>query len=257
MISALRPAGAVLAGIAAWALCLVVLALLGLGGRVGPHPGNAALMPVLPVVTLDTVGARLGPPADYMEVGNRPLFSRDRRPAPMTADTGNAEVPLDVNLTSVLITPGLKLAIVQNTSDGASRRVRLGDVLEGTAWRLVQLEPRRAVFEGHEGQRDLVLRVFDGAGGQSPTPQAGSAAGGPVALPPGATAANTPQVPAPPGAMSASGSNAAGTASAAPTVAPVTPDEQVEAIRRRIEARRAMRAAEAAAEQAASEKANR
>jgi general secretion pathway protein N len=40
-------------------------------------------------------------------------------------------------------------------------------------------------------------------------------------------------------------------------VAPITPDEQVEAIRRRIEARRAMRAAEAAAEKAASEKANR
>jgi len=255
VISALRPAGAVLAGIAVWALCLVVLGLLGLGGRVGPHPGNAALMPPLPAVTLDTVGARLGPASEYMEVGNRPLFSRDRRPAPMTADTGSAQVPLEVNLTSVLITSGLKLAIVQNISDGASRRVRLGDVLEGTAWRLVQLEPRRAVFEGPEGQRDLALRVFDGAGGQAPTAQA--AVGGPTAVPPGATAANKPDVPAPPGAVAADGSTTAGTASAPAAVAPVTPEEQVEAIRRRIEARRAMRAAEAAAEQAASEKANR
>lgn len=252
MISALRPAGAVLAGIAAWALCLVVLALLGLGGRVGPHPDNGALMPALPVVKLDAVGSRLGPASDYLEVGNRPLFSRDRRPAPMAASSDAAAVPLEVNLTSVLITPTLKLAIVQNTSDGASRRVRLGEEVTGTGWRLVQLEPRRAVFEGPEGQRELALRVFDGAGGQSPTPQAGTGTGGP--LPPGATAPN--KADAAPGAV-ATATAPAEAPGAAPAVAPVTPDEQVEAIRRRIEARRAMRAAEAAAEQAASEKANR
>ena len=255
MISALRPAGAVLAGIAAWALCLVVLALLGLGGRVGPHPANGALMPPMPVVTLDSVGSRLGPASDYLEVGNRPLFSRDRRPAPMAASSDAAAVPLEVNLTSVLITPTLKLAIVQNTSDGASRRVRLGDELTGTGWRLVQLEPRRALFEGSEGQRELVLRVFDGAGGQAPTPQVGSGTGGP--LPPGATAPD--KADAATGAVAAAAAQAPGgtPAAPAPAVAPVTPDEQVEAIRRRIEARRAMRAAEAAAEQAASEKANR
>jgi general secretion pathway protein N len=250
VVNALRPASALLAGLALWALCLVVLALFGLGGNVGPHPEDGLLTPPMPVVTLDAVGSRLGPASDYMEVGNRPLFSRDRRPAPMAASNDAAAVPLEVNLTSVLITPSLKLAIVQNLSDGASRRVRLGDTLEGTAWRLVQLEPRRAVFEGPEGQRDLALRVFDGAGGQSPTPQAGTGAGGPVALPAAPAVANKPDDPAPAAA-------AAGNAPAAPTVAPATPDEQVEAIRRRIEARRAMRAAEAAAEQAASEKANR
>ena len=252
MISALRPAGAVLAGIAAWALCLVVLSLLGLGARVGPHPDNRALVPALPVVTLDAVGSRLGPASDYLEVGNRPLFTRDRRPAPMTADTSNAAVPLEVNLTSVLITPELKLAIVQNTSDGASRRVRLGDVLEGTDWRLVQLEPRRALFEGSEGQRDLMLRVFDGTGGQAPTPQAAAV------IPPGATAADKPDTVDASGATAAaSGPPSTGAPPATPTAAPVSPEEQVEAIRRRIEARRALRAAEAAAEQAASEKANR
>lgn len=253
MINALRPASALLAGLALWALCLVVLALSGLGGRVGPHPANGALTPALPVVTLDAVGSRLGPASDYLEVGNRPLFSRDRRPAPMAASIDAAAVPLEVNLTSVLITPNLKLAIVQNTSDGASRRVRLGDALEGTAWRLVQLEPRRAVFEGPEGQRDLALRVFDGSGGQSPTPQA-AAPGAAGAVPPGATAPNKGE---PAAAVAATPADAPGNVPAPPTVAPVTPDEQVEAIRRRIEARRAMRAAEAAAEQAASEKANR
>lgn len=254
MISALRPAGAVLAGIAAWALCLVVLALLGLGGRVGPHPADGALMPPVPAVTLDAVGSRLGPASAYLEVGNRPLFSRDRRPAPMAASSETATVPLEVTLTSVLITPTLKLAIVQNIASGISLRVRLGEEVMGTGWRLVQLEPRRAVFEGPEGQRDLALRVFDGSGGQSPTPQAISA-GGRAATPPGATAPNKGEPGT--GAVAATPADAPGNVPAPPTVAPVTPDEQVEAIRRRIEARRAMRAAEAAAEQSASEKANR
>ena len=255
MISALRPAGALLAGIAAWALGLLVLALAGLGGNVGPHPDNAALAPPLPVVTLDAVGSRLGPAADYLEVGNRPLLSADRQPSAMLASAEEAPAPLEVNLTSVLITGEFKMAIVQNTGDGASRRVRLGEVLEGTGWRLVQLEPRRAVFEGPEGQRDLALRVFDGAGGQAPTPQ--SPVAGPAQAPPkGEPPAAGRTEPAPVANATPAATPAAATPPV-PAVAPITPDEQVEAIRRRIEARRAMRAAEAAAEKAASEKANR
>ncbi|MBW8368778.1 MAG: hypothetical protein K0M70_13080, partial [Arenimonas sp.] len=73
--------------------------------------------------------------------------------------------------------------------------------------------------------------------------------------PAGATAPNKPEVA--PGATPATDTPGPGEALVTPAVAPVTPDEQVEMIRRRIEARRAMRAAEAAAEQAASEKANR
>lgn len=232
MINALRPAGALLAALALWALGLLVLAVAGLGGNVGPHPDNEALAPPMPQVELAAVGSRLGPSSDYLEIGNRPLLSADRRPAPVTAaGEGNEDAPLDVVLTSVLIAGDVKLAIVQRKDDPKSHRVRLGDVVEGTGWRLVELEPRRAVFEGPQGRTALELRVFDGSGGATAL-SGNPAAPGPARPAPGMAgpeAGATPEVSA-----------------AVPAPAPVaqegegmTQEQQVEAIRRRIEARRA------------------
>ena len=245
MIARLRPAGAVLAAVAAWSVGLLVLALAGLGGRVGLHEGNSALAPPVPEVRLEAVDSRLGPAADYADVGNRPLLSPDRRPAPVTDGEGSGDAPLDADLTSVLIAGDVKLAILQGKSDGSNRRVRLGDLVEGTAWRLVEIEPRRAVFEGPEGRRELALRVFNGQGGEPVTQVSGPA--GPVAPTSRARAGNAAP---PPEAAPAVAGEPAGTDAAAQAV-PVSPEQQVEAIRRRIEARRAQRAAEAAAEQAA------
>lgn len=253
MISALRPSGALLAALALWSLGLLLLAVAGLGGRVGLHPADASLMPALAEVRLDAGGSRLGAASDYLEVGNRPLLSADRRPAPITDMAGAEQVPFEAELTSVLLVGELKMAILQDRKDARSRRVRLGELAEGTAWRLVELQPRMAVFEGPEGRRELPLRVFDGTGGAPPTVQSGGrpanadAAAGSAAAPAPAPAASAPAAP---GAV-------ADAAAPSGTVAPVTPEDQVEAIRRRIEARRAMRAAEAAQEQAAQETANR
>jgi len=260
VIDHLRPVGALLAALAAWSLALLVLAVAGLGGRVGPHPDNAALMPPVPAVSLDVIGSRLGPASNYLEVGNRPLLSADRRPAPIVASTGNEDAPLDATLTSVLITGDVKLAILQAQRDGSSQRVRLGDVLEGTAWRLVTLEPRRAVFEGPEGRRELELRVFDGRGGAAPTPvTAATPAATPGRMRRDGTPDTRPSAPTTtPAEMAAAAEQAA--ISLAPDldggeVAEITPEQQVEAIRRRIEARRAMRAAEGEEERAALERA--
>jgi general secretion pathway protein N len=238
VIGALRPAGALLAALAAWSLALLVLAVVGLGGRVGLHPSNAALAPPLPEVSLTRTGSRLGPPTDYLEVGARPLLSADRRPPPVTdAGDGNSEAPLDVLLTSVLIAGDLKLAIVQRQGDTASLRVRLGDTVPGTAWRLVELQPRRAAFEGPQGRRELDLRLFDGSGGAtavSGTPRAPTTAAAAVA-PKAADAGATPdnEVAAQPASDAAS-----------QPATELTQEQQVEAIRRRIEARRAQMRAE-------------
>ncbi len=254
MISALRPTGALLAALALWSLGLVLLAVAGLGGRVGLHPGNAALMPALPTVRLEAGGSRLGPASDYLDVGNRPLLSADRRPVPITESAGPEQEPFEAELTSVLLVGELKMAILQDRKDARSRRVRLGDLVDGTAWRLVELQPRMAVFDGPEGRRELALRVFDGTGGAPPTvqsaPRSASAPAGAALV---AGPASEPAVAPAPGQVTAD----SGSTPSAPTVAQVTPEDQVEAIRRRIEARRAMRAAEAAAEQAAQERANR
>lgn len=232
MISALRPLGALLAAVALWSLGLLVLAVAGLGGRIGLHPDNEALAPPLPQVELATIGSRLGPASDYLEVGNRPLLSADRRPAPVSATgDGDGEGPLDVILTSVLIAGDLQLAIVQGKDDPRSLRVRVGDVIEGTAWRLVELQPRRAVFDGPQGRTELELRVFDGSGGAAQV--SGNGAPPMAAVPP----AGGKQGPA---------TDAAATPEpvAQQATTEMTQEQQVEAIRRRIEARRAQMRAE-------------
>ena len=242
MIGALRPMGALLAALAAWSLALLVLAFAGLGARFGPHPPNAALAPPLPQVSLTQTGSRLGPPSDYLEVGSRPLLSADRRPPPVTdAGDGVDEAPLDVTLTSVLIAGDVRLAIVQKQGDPQGQRVRLGETVAGTGWRLVELLPRRAVFEGPQGRRELDLRVFDGQGGV--TAVSGTPRPSPAATP-GAPGALTTA-----GGAVTQGSTEAVAATPAPgqqspPATEMTQEQQVEAIRRRIEARRAQMRAE-------------
>jgi general secretion pathway protein N len=237
----LRPLTLLLGGAALWALCLLVLALSGLGTRF-PPPDAGDAPPALPAVSLTRTESRLGAFSAYAEVGQRPLLNEGRKPVaigPVNAEAGSGE--LDVTLTSVLITPRLKLAILTDNKDGGSRRVKVGDVVEGSNWRLVALQPRQAVLEGPTGQRSLDLRVYDGRSGEAPTQVAATTEPGAEASPPPPPAA-TPLPPKPVVAQNAS--------PAPPVAKPdpnnMTQEEQVEAIRRRIEARRAQMRAEAA-----------
>ena len=247
MADSLRPLTLLLAACCLWAVCMLGLSLAGLGSRFAP-PAEGIAAPALPTVNLVRTESRLGPFANYVEVGQRPLLSADRRPGLVAAAGGEGTAELDVVLTSVLITRSLQMAIFTDNKDASSRRVRLGEMISGSNWRLVQLEPRRAVIEGPSGQRDLGLRVFDGKGGQSPT----SVVTAPVANDGGTDAAGSKtdgvqQVqPSPPSELKpqppvAQGSDATGATAA------MTQEQQVEAIRRRIEARRAQMRAETAA----------
>jgi general secretion pathway protein N len=233
-----RPLTGVLAATCLWAVMLLVLAITGLGGRVAPLPDDPSGVPALPIVQLTPVKARLGASGEYVEVGERPLLIADRRPAAVGPVTGEGTAEIDVALTSVLITPRLQLAILTDNQGGLARRVRVGDVVPGTSWTLVQLEPRRAVLEGPGGQKTLELRVYNGAGaGQSPAivnEDAPVPAPGQVEMVPDPNAAGPQPLPA--------------VATPAPSPAPadnLTQEQQIEAIRRRIEARRAQMRAEA------------
>lgn len=242
-----RPLTLLLGAVCLWALSVLVLALAGLGGSVPPSSVSPAAPP-LPRVTLTRSQSRLGPLANYAEVGQRPLLNQDRRPS-LALVEGDASGDLDVVLTSVLITPTLQLAIFTDNKDASSRRARLGEVVPGSNWRLAVLEPRRAVLEGPSGQRELGLRVFDGKGGQAPTPalaapgngdRDGSAVNDANAVPPPPAANSKPVTPQPVAAEADAKPDQA-------AAAPMTQEQQVEAIRRRIEARRAQMRAEAAA----------
>lgn len=235
----MRPLTLLMAAACAWALGLLVLSLLGLGGRMGLRADEGAA-PALPEVTLRALPPRLRAPEAYAEVGQRPLLNFDRRPAAVAvAEGAEGGAELDATLTSVMITSSLKLAIVRKNDAGTVHRVRLGERVEGTGWTLVSLEPRRAIFEGPGGQRAMDLRAFNGQGGEAPTAVAAVAPA--TSSPPAAEAARPPpaaQMPTPPPPAAVAAAQAAGPA-AGTAPAPLTQEQQVEAIRRRIEARRA------------------
>lgn len=230
-----------LAGAAVWALAVWVLALAGMGGNIATLDDDAALAKPLPAPRASTAN-RIGALPLYAEIGERPLFSTDRRPRPFYLQGNGEETAkaFDYVLTSVLITPMVKLAILQPPDGSQSLRVKLGEAPEPQpAWRLTAVNERSAVFEGPEGQRTLELRVFDGQGGQAPTSITG--APGRTAPAPVATADEKPGPQGPVEEDPGSKQVAAPATTAKPAVtppAPMTADAQMEAIRRRIQARR-------------------
>ena len=221
----IAPRTLVLGALAGWALTALVLAMAGMGGHL-PTPGSGSIPPPrLPPMPRVSAPA-LGPPGEYAATSARPLFATDRRPHPFSLQTGNGEAAaapdFDLVLTSVLITPQASIAIVQKPDGSGSWRVRMGDAPEAYPnWQLTGIAPRSATFAGPEGEKTLTLRIFNGQGGMAPTatgpvPPAPVEMPGPVPGGPGAPAATTP-----------------------PATDASTPDpEQIEAIRRRIEARR-------------------
>ena len=224
-----------------WAGLVLLVSALGLGARFNPLPVDVSLAKPIPTVKIIQNNPALGPMSNYLEVGTRPLLMLDRRPGAVQAAPGdNSAVELDVSLGSVLITPNLKMALFRENKDGASRRVRLGDLIEGTGWRLVQLEPRRAILEGPTGQRSMDLLVFNGKGGQSPTAIA-------VAVPQENTNTMQNVVPAAAPAVQTTPGNSNVVANTTSSInQTMTQEQQIEAIRQRIAARRAQMQADAA-----------
>lgn len=257
-----RPWTWLLAGAAGWGLLAWVLAVAGMGERLPTLPATAAVAKPLPPLRNPQPG-RIGPLGQYSEIGQRPLFATDRRPKPFFLQgegDANASAAFDYVLTSVMITPNLQLAILQPPDGSQSLRVKLGEAPEPQpAWRLVSLNARSAVFEGPEGQKTLELRVFDGTGGQRPTAVGGTpatpAASGVQAAQAASSAAQANERPGPQGPAVVGSSPA--TPSPAPAATrpvgaptedptPTTPEAQMEAIRKRIQARREQLRREAA-----------
>lgn len=242
----LGPRTWLLAGLAGWAFLVWVLALFGLGGQIRPLPSDPSLVTGLPQLPAK-VPERLGPLSQYPYIAAQPLFSPSRQPQPffISGDGTEATKTFDFVLTSVLMTSNFQMAILQPAAGGEGIRLKVGDSPEAApAWRLTTVNPRSAVFDGPEGQRTLELRVFDGNGGQPPTAMT------PVPVAPGS---------APPVAMPGAGPSgtqppsnmpkatqvlpAAGSAVPAPGMpaadAVLTTEQQMDTIRKRIEARRA------------------
>ncbi|KLD78706.1 general secretion pathway protein GspN [Xanthomonas hyacinthi] len=230
-----------LATLALWGLLIWALGLAGLGQRIVPLPDDPAMTQRLPSLPAAS-GQRLGNYARYAEIAARPVFAEDRLPHPflLSADNGQAAAP-SVRLTGVLLTDSFKMATL-TTEHGESLRLQEGrDPVKG--WRLLSLQPRRAVVSGSSGTQTLELQVFDGKGGQPPTalgqgarpPGMPPLPGSPP--PPAAPAVNTAATTAAAPQAGANGTTATPAPSAA-AAAPAPSSEQLQAIRERIEARR-------------------
>lgn len=202
-----------------WSLLVLVCVYAGLGARYGLHPDDASRVPELPRLDLSRAQNPLGVLTEYSQVGERPLFNADRRPLPPPVVPGGEEVappaaaPLDVTLTSVILSGDMKIAIVQDKKTKKTQSLRVGASMAGeqSSWKLVELGARKAVFEGPDGRSEVELRVFDGSGGEPPTPVA--------------SAAPTPEsVPDPNAAVAVAEAQ--------------TPESRAELIRKRIEERR-------------------
>ena len=233
-----------LAAVAGWAALVWVLALLGMGGRIPPLSADASLIPALPA---STPPSRLAPHSlsEYGQATARPLFFSDRQPKPFSLKSGGedaAKNEFNYVLSSVLIAPGLQMAILQPPDGGDSIRLKLGEPSEKLpGWRLTEVTPRGATLASASETRSLELRVFDGRNGQPPTvlpslPSPGRpAAGGAQATMP------VPPPPAPNPTMPSAPVVVQNAPAAPPPAenAPTSNEAQLEAIRQRIEARRA------------------
>lgn len=259
------------AAVGGWALLFALLSLAGLGSRIGTIEDDGSV--AAPVGPAPGAAAPAPPLSSFDEVAARPLFSGDRRPHPFFIDpqeegegTGTG---FDYLLTSVLRTPDFAMAILQPSGGGESIRLKVGDAPpEASNWLLESVDARSVVFTTPEGPRTLELRVFDGTGGQPPTPMtptpppggqspaqaasrppaqaaqiaasaAARAAGNGTSQQPGTVppATGQPRGPAAQQATPVTDSGGNAMPEAAPAAGPS--EAQVEAIRRRIEERRA------------------
>lgn len=171
----------------ATAAALAVLALAqqaGLGQGYRLAEGEAA--PAVPkFAAIEREAMKLPPWGEYGDIVARPVFNESRLPEAVPesgaeGETGEATTaPLNVTLTGVILMPNLKLAFVRDNATNTVQRVRVGNPLEGeqNGWKLVELQPRGAVFEGAGlGRQELELAT-------DTTGAAPSAAAGPAATP--------------------------------------------------------------------------
>jgi general secretion pathway protein N len=160
-----------LIGVLAGSGALLLAVSLGLGSGVrwdAPRP-LAALPPA-------HVGATLPPSRPltaFAPVWQKPLFSADRLP---TATAATAAVSLgELELTGIILSPGLHLALLHDKSGDRPVRVAEGATLPDSGWRLVELKARSAVFASASGRTELTLPVTAPAALTPPTRATGGA----------------------------------------------------------------------------------
>lgn len=155
----------------------------------GVHWDDAAPPEPLPPVRAAAM-PKTTPLANYNEVWQRPLFMADRKPVAVAGGDDNASNIGDLELTGIIVTPGLRMALLRDRDKGATVRVKEGAALQDGHWTLASLTPRSAIFDNGGQRRELTLKVA------APDPLANAKPGVPGAQPPGAQPPRPPQASA-------------------------------------------------------------
>ena len=160
-------------GILAVLLALLLIAAWAGWGRGVHWRDQSAAPPKLPPTTTATPPPRAVPLEQFSAVWQHPLFSPTR--SPEVAATGAGEASGDLQLTGVILQPGLAMAILHDKTSGKDYRVIQGQPSRDGST-LVELHPRSAVVES--GGSRLQLQLVPGPSSSADDAQTESAADG-------------------------------------------------------------------------------
>lgn len=197
-------------GIVAVLLAALLIALWAGVGR-GAHWNDRATPPPLPPAHAATPPPSVPPLENFALVWEHPLFSPDRKPIAAPAGSSNTNTG-DLELTGVIMLPGLHMALLREKNSGRTLRVREGQSANGAT--VVEVKPRSAVVDINGARTELPLKIGapppnSGAGENGAPPSSQSmmqapqdeenAAPQPEPASPGEPQQTAPQQPAPAG----------------------------------------------------------
>ncbi|QWT19160.1 hypothetical protein KPL74_15580 [Bacillus sp. NP157] len=130
------------------------------------------------------------PLGDFTEVWQRPLFMADRKPVATSDGDDSSSNIGDLELTGIIMTPGLHMALLRDTGKNTTVRVKEGASMQEGHWTLASLTPRSAMFENGGQRRELTLKVA------APDPLANQKPGTPGQPPQGGQPPRPPQASA-------------------------------------------------------------
>jgi general secretion pathway protein N len=149
----------ILAGACAVLFLLALALQIGLGRGYSWLPAEADAGAV-GGTAIDRTPFKLALETEFAATQARPLFNEDRKPTPdePSSDTGGdpppPSAPLNIALTGVVLTPELRVAMVQDKTKGnTSVALKEGMPMPGDqgGWTLAKVNPRSAIFRETSG----------------------------------------------------------------------------------------------------------
>ena len=167
-----------LLGVVAVVLAALFLLLLGGVGR-GVHWSAPRSLPPLPPPGNSADLPQPKPLQQFSLVWQQPLFNPDRRPTAHAA-AGGSNLG-DLELTGIIITPDLRMALLHDKNGNKEIRLREGAALPDGSVTLVEVHQRSAIFDSASGRTELNLpagapidQTKRGAADDQSTPQPAS-----------------------------------------------------------------------------------